>query len=173
MTLKVWIDGACEPVLNNLSSYGLIIEREIKEGYGIDPAGWELTNEPLLKEGKIIGSGSAMSNNVAEYSALIAFLEWYLKTGKLSSLGILDYESALIHSDSNLLVNQMNGSWKVKNGIYVNHYIKARNLINNHGLQQKLIFKWISREENTEADRLSKEAIIQWQNTNRTKTNEA
>jgi ribonuclease HI len=143
--LNVYIDGSCAP--ENPSGYatwGMIVKRD---------------NEYLAKLKDIVGHGLGMSNNVAEFSALIAFLEWYLKTGKFSSLGILDYEPALIHSDSNLLVNQMNGNWKVKNGLYVNHYIKARNLINNHGLQQKITFKWIPREENTEADELSKRAL--------------
>ena len=164
MTLKVWIDGACEPVLNNLSSYGLIIEREIKEGYGIDPAGWELTDEPLLKKGKIIGSGSAMSNNVAEYSALITFFLWYRSC-------IKNNEDVLIHSDSQLLVNQMRGLWNINSGkLYTKYAIKAKTILTE--TNPNINFKWIPREENTEADRLSKEVIIQWQNTNRIKTNE-
>ena len=83
--LNVYIDGACEPTLNNLSSYGLIVRRDVNPPI--------FNNMFLLKEGKIIGSGSAMSNNVAEYSALITFFLWYRSC-------IKNNEDVLIHSDS-------------------------------------------------------------------------
>ena len=154
--LQVYIDGACEPNPNGIASYGLIIVKETHEGYGSDPAGWEISNEQLLQEGKIIGFGSLMSNNVAEYSALLKFIEWY-------RANVQDNESALVHSDSNLLVNQMQGKWKAKDGLYYPYYLSAKELIQRH---KNISFKWISREENEEADRLSKEAIATWQSTN-------
>lgn len=149
MTLKVWIDGACEPINpGGTASYGLIIERPIPQ-----------VSFFHIEDCKIIGKGKEMSNNVAEYSALLAFLEWYLRTGKLTSLGILNYEPVEIMSDSQLLVNQMNGTWKAKSGLYLDYYKKAKNTIQIYGLHHRLTFKWIPREENQEADNLSKKVL--------------
>lgn len=151
--LKVWIDGACAPVNpGGTASYGLIVLREIYEGYGSDPAGWEISEEQLLQESKVIGTGKGMSNNVAEYSALIAFLKWY-------QLMLTD-ETVIIHSDSQLLVNQMQGKWKVNQpNLYAPYCFTAKAIIRDNQLMKNISFKWIPREENLEADRLSKEAI--------------
>jgi len=144
--LEVWIDGACEPVNpKGTASYGLVIKQN---------------GNLLYSESKIVGKGEGYSNNVAEYSGLIAFLKWLLTTGKLSSLAILDYDYATIRSDSLMLINQMSGAWRVKQGMYVPYYHQAIDFINTHGLYHHLTFKWIPREENWEADNLSKQALI-------------
>jgi len=144
--LEVWIDGACEPINpKGTASYGLVIKRN---------------GQMLHKESKIVGKGEGYSNNVAEYSGLIAFLRWLLTTGKFSSLAILDYDYATIYSDSLMLINQMSGSWQVKQGMYIPYYQQAIDLINTHGLYHHLKFKWIPREQNQEADGLSKQALI-------------
>ena len=136
--LEVFIDGACSPVNpGGTCSYGLVIKRN---------------DDYLLKEGNVIGSGCLMSNNVGEYSALQAFLRWYIKFG--------DAEEALIKSDSQLLVNQMAGVWKAKDGIYLSYYMDVQNTMKRNCLANRFKFKWIPREENMEADNLSKMAIV-------------
>ena len=98
-----------------------------------------------------------MSNNVGEYSALFAFLKWFIKLqSETSDLELRS--SAIIHSDSQLLINQMDGKWKIKSGLYVPYYINCCDIIREYNLRVRLFYKWIPREENVEADRLSKQA---------------
>jgi len=60
--INAWIDGACEPVNpGGTASYGLVI----KQG-----------DEVIVNNCGVVGSGNGMTNNVAEYSALIALFEW-------------------------------------------------------------------------------------------------
>jgi len=138
--LEVWIDGACEPVNpGGTATYGLVIKQK---------------HDTLLRQGQAIGSGKEMSNNVAEYSGLIALLVWY-KAEKRT-------DSVQIYSDSDLLVKQMTGLYRAKKGkkrgLYYPYYEQAVALINEIG-RSRLHFEWIPREENTEADELSKEAL--------------
>ena len=99
-----------------------------------------------------------MSNNVAEYSGLIAFLEWYL--GSQISLATKGFKKVpVIYSDSALLINQMQGEWMVKKGLYVPYYLRAQEMCQRHKFE--LSFCWVNREENAEADEWSKKALIQ------------
>jgi len=67
--------------------------------------------------------------------------------------------SAVIYSDSQLLVNQMEGRWGIKDGLYIPYFVNCRDIIREYRLLPRLVFKWIPREQNTEADRLSKLAL--------------
>lgn len=138
--LKVWIDGACEPVNpGGTASYGVVVKHQGKV---------------LFSECKVIGEGLAMSNNVAEYSGLIAFLEWYIPL----EAGFNTKRRPVIYSDCRLLINQMDGEWRALRGLYLPYYKKARNLILQNNLD--LSFWWVPREQNEEADALSKEALV-------------
>jgi len=140
-TLEVFIDGACEPINpGGTASYGLVI----KSG-----------TETLLKKSGIVGSGKEMSNNVAEYSGLISFLEWYHKNNR--------NDQVIVYSDSQLLINQMNRTWTVKGGLYKPYRDKALSLLTQE-ISQRIRYKWISKEENYEADKLSKEALASLRN---------
>lgn len=95
-------------------------------------------NEQLLhKGGKFLGSG--VTNNVAEYRGLLFLLE-YLKANQL--------DQVLIHSDSQLIVNQVNGSFKSANPFLTPLRNYARVLLADRTSQ----LKWIPREKNTAAD---------------------
>lgn len=133
---KVWIDGACAPINpGGTASYGVVVR------YG---------ENVLFEKGGIVGTGPAMSNNVAEYSGLIAFLEWYV--------GRDDKGVPRIHSDSKLLIRQMNGEWRVKQGLYVPYYNRAQALVQGNSLH--LNFWLVPREQNEEADKWSKKALL-------------
>lgn len=96
------------------------------------------------------GSGLAgrdVTSNYAEYTALAEALK------RLKALGIEG--DVLIRSDSQLLVGQMSAGWKVKGGMYVGKLKEARDLMKEFGL---IRFEWIRREENQEADLLTKMA---------------
>jgi ribonuclease HI len=87
-----------------------------------------------------------MTNNQAEYLALIKALKI------IEEMQIIDADLFL---DSQLLVKQMRGEYKVKAPNMIPLYKEARNLTENKNLS----FNWIKREENTQADSLANEAI--------------
>lgn len=94
------------------------------------------------------GSGLAgydVTSNYAEYTALAEALK------KLKVLGIEG--DILIRSDSTLLVGQMSEGWKIKGGMYVDKLKEARDLMKEFG---SIRFEWIPREQNTEADLLTR-----------------
>jgi ribonuclease HI len=87
------------------------------------------------------------TNNVAEYSALIKGLE------KARALGVKRIKAFL---DSELVVRQINGIYRVKNKNLLPLWIKARRLLDSFE-DYKVIH--IDRKENRDADRLAKDAI--------------
>ena len=87
------------------------------------------------------------TNNEAEYTGLIVGLQQALK---------LDISEIDVEGDSNLVVNQVQGLWKVKVPRLVPYKSKASSLL--HKFNSWTV-KHIPREENADADRLSKEAL--------------
>lgn len=81
------------------------------------------------------------TNNEAEYTGLIIGLV------KAKELGIMQLE---IRGDSNLVVNQIQGKWKIKSDRLESLCREARNLIKNF---DKTFITWIPREQNKLADR--------------------
>jgi ribonuclease HI len=98
----------------------------------------------LASEGKTIG---VATNNVAEYSALLAGLS------KAVRLGV---KELLVVSDSELLVKQMRGEYKVKNPALRELTLEARRLGSRVG---KVKYKAVRREQNALADKLVNEAL--------------
>lgn len=86
------------------------------------------------------------TNNVAEYTALIKGLQEALKH---------EVEEIEIFSDSELLVYQINGIYKVRNKKLIPLYEKVKELLNKF---KKYQISHIYREENSVADKLAKEA---------------
>ena len=87
------------------------------------------------------------TNNFAEYQGLIAALEYALKHGP---------KALKVISDSELLVRQIKGIYKVKNATLQDLHARAKELIAQ--------LEWFSighalREQNREADRLANEAM--------------
>ena len=150
--LEAYIDGACEPKNpGGTASYGVLVLRKSLERYGEGPMDVEPIEEPVWESSRIVGSGPKMSNNVAEYTGLIAFLEWY---------GNYSDEPVTIFSDSQMLVSQMSGKMKVRQGLYVPYFEKAMGLmavlVGQHWPKPE--FKWIPGKENP-ADELSVRAL--------------
>lgn len=84
------------------------------------------------------------STNLSEYLACLEVIKW---------LSNRDYGEAIIRGDSKLVVNQLNGYWSVKNGVYVE---KALETIQLFKKLRKTSIKWTSRNNNIRADELSK-----------------
>ena len=89
------------------------------------------------------------TNNVAEYSGLIAALE-YAAQHRFKAVKVL--------SDSELLVRQINGQYKVKAPVLQELYARARKLIRELNW---FAIEHIRREGNKEADRLANLAMDQ------------
>ena len=87
------------------------------------------------------------TNNVAEYRALIAALEWAKRHGR---------DRLHVRSDSLLLVQQMLGNYKVKNAGLQPLHAKARVLAHEIG---RVTFEHVGRAKNTHADRLANTAM--------------
>ena len=134
LMIIVYVDGLTEPVNpGGVGAVGFAAYRD---------------DERLCSEGRIVGEGPEMSNNRAEYEALCEALRWLVAKN-------LTNEKILVKSDSRLLVNQMQDKWKIKDGLYLEAYKKARCLADQFA---DLSFEWISREMNKEADSLTREA---------------
>jgi probable phosphoglycerate mutase len=87
------------------------------------------------------------TNNVAEYRALIAALEWAKRHG---------HGQLHVRSDSLLLVQQMLGNYKVKNAGLQPLHAKARLLARDIG---RVTFEHVGRSLNAHADRLANTAM--------------
>lgn len=87
------------------------------------------------------------TNNVAEYKALLAGLEYALQAG---------YSRVRFFSDSQLITRQIQGSYKVKKPDLIPLHRKAKELI---ARLQTFSIAYIPREENREADRLANQAL--------------
>lgn len=87
------------------------------------------------------------TNNIAEYTALIHALEHVDNTTA---------SEIYIYSDSELLIKQMNGDYRVKNEKLKELFTKALCLTRKFS---KVSFVHIGREQNKEADKLANKAI--------------
>jgi ribonuclease HI len=98
----------------------------------------------LAAHGETIGTAT---NNVAEYRALVAGLERALE---------LHVDEVEVVSDSELLVKQMRGEYKVKNEALRELSAEAASLARRLG---KVTYTAVRREHNELADRLVNEAL--------------
>jgi len=87
------------------------------------------------------------TNNFAEYQALIAALEYAVKHG---------HKALKVISDSELLVRQIKGIYKVKNSVLKDLHARAKELI---AKLDWFSIEHVLRGKNQEADRLANEAM--------------
>jgi ribonuclease HI len=126
---KLWIDGGARGNPGP-AAYGYVLEAD--------------DGTVLAAHGEAIG---VATNNVAEYSALIAGLE------KAVELGVNELE---VVSDSELLVKQMKGEYRVKNETLRDLANTATRLARQVG---RVRWTAVRREHNELADRLVNEAL--------------
>ncbi len=129
MKAKLFTDGGARGNPGP-AAYGFVIEAE--------------DGTVLAAHGETIGIAT---NNVAEYSALIAGLE------RAVELAIPELE---VVSDSELLVKQMTGVYRVKNEALRELSVEAARLARAVG---KVTYTAVRREHNELADRLVNEAL--------------
>ena len=108
------------------------------------PAGYGVYIE--LPDGNVEelhGGLGIATNNVAEYNGLLAALRWALENG---------HRDEHIRADSELLVKQMRGEYKVKHPGLQPLAARARLLV---AQLDRVKFEHVRREQNKDADRLS------------------
>jgi ribonuclease HI len=144
MGYNIFFDGCCEPK-NPGGSMGLGV-------VVLDTATDQVVHE--ISYGCIVGQNwhEPTSNNIAEYLAFLSALKWLSKQ---------DTCMVNFFGDSKLVVEQMNGSWGIKEGMYRQYALRAkeelRQLWREKGTDHSIF--WIPREENEAADKLSKAAL--------------
>ena len=113
-------------------------------GYGVRV---EDVNGGLITE--FNGFLGTATNNVAEYNGLLAALRYAQQHG---------HRTVRIKSDSELLVKQMRGEYRVKNAGLLPLYQQARSLAES---LDRIVFEHVRREQNKDADRLANLAMDQ------------
>ncbi|MDC8832966.1 ribonuclease HI family protein [Alteromonas gilva] len=129
MKYKGHFDGACNP---NPGAIGLGISIN-------DDAGQEIDYGYMPK-----GTGT---NNEAEYLAVLLLLQRALH------MGITSIECV---GDSKLVVNQLNGTYRINQDSLLKLHGKVMHLVNQFDSCE---FLWVRRQHNTRADELSKMAL--------------
>ena len=93
------------------------------------------------------------TNNVAEYQAVIAALEWRSQQSAISSQQL----TISFYLDSLLIVNQLKGIFKIKNSFLKKLTVKIKNL--EKELKVKIDYHHITRSKNKIADALVNQAL--------------
>ncbi len=102
--------------------------------------------QPPIEEADCLGR---MTNNQAEYTALVRALEHALELGP--------EHHVVVHSDSELMVKQMGGQYSVKNADLRPLYEEARDLA--RAFTGGVEFRHVRRALNSRADALCNEAL--------------
>jgi ribonuclease HI len=134
--IEVYFDGLCQPINpGGISCYAFIVKsdgRIVHSDYGV-------AAKPFSEES---------TNNVAEYTALAKALQWLLANN-------FNSKKVEIKSDSQLVVNQLTGDYKVKARRILPLFKQVLFLKTKF---QDIQIKWIPRDKNREADSLTNKA---------------
>lgn len=144
MTEKVIIkfDGFCAPTNpGTLATYGFVI---------------------MSKDGEFLTNGNGLAvpykdddatSNVAEYKALIEGLKVAAER---------DWDVIEVRGDSQVIIRQLQGVYKVKAERLVKLYLEARGYLKNYfGVQ----LTWVERNLNRDADLEAYKAYLKWHGT--------
>lgn len=108
-------------------------------------------DETKLLHSDFYAAAPVNTNNIGEYMALEKCIDFLLQEN-------LDADEIIIYGDSKLAINQMTGEYGMNSGGYI-PYAK-RCLIKLASFRKKPKLLWIPREQNFEADDLSKKHLI-------------
>ena len=137
--IEAYFDGLCDPNPGGVATYGFVIRKDgkkLQEGHG-------LAGKPKSPQA---------TNNVAEYTGLIKALEWLLDQ-KISG-------PVLVRGDSDLIIKQVKGEYKVKSPLLAPLHRQAVDLLDQ---LPEARLEWIPRERNADADRLTNLAYAEYQ----------
>src|SRR5688572_11176904 len=92
------------------------------------------------------------TNNVAEYTGVLKALEWAQREG-------LSDEKIVVRGDSELVIKQIKGEYKVKSPSIVGLFTQVRDLARKF---TAITFEWVPREQNKDADALTNRAYAEF-----------
>lgn len=134
MTINVYTDGGSRGNPGH-SGYGLVI--------------YDDNQKILFQESKYLG---VKTNNEAEYAGLIGALIWINNNQNSLKISKINF-----NSDSQLMIRQLTGLYKVKAPNLIPIFLKAKDLINS--ISSPITFKDVRRDFNKLADQLANEAM--------------
>jgi len=129
MRLTIYTDGACKGNPGP-AAIGVVVKDD--------------SQKEVARISEYIGYAT---NNKAEYRAVIAALDKAMK---------LEADELVLYIDSELVVRQLNGRYKVKSCSILPLYTKANELLKGF---KKVSIIHVNREQNTEADMLASTAL--------------
>lgn len=133
-----YFDGCCEPKNpGGAMGIGSIVK---------------IDGEPVYTESLFYPAKPTNTNNVSEYIGLGMILKYILDNK-------LDDQDITIMGDSQVAIKQMNGEYAINSGAYTKYAYRCKELISQ--FKKKPILFWIKREQNTEADNLSKKGLAE------------
>lgn len=136
MNLKMWFDGSCIPVNPGKETIGAVIVKNEK-------------NEIVYKKSKYEEHNEITSSNYAEYVGLSLGIDYLVS--------LKEFNQIQIFGDSQLVICQMNGVYRIKEGkMYSAIACTVLDKIKKNNLSGKIVFTWIPREQNLEADELTR-----------------
>ena len=139
LLIEAWFDGVCEPTNpGGHAAYGALMRRNGK-------VFWQVARH--------VGHGPKISNNVAEYAAVLAILYRLEESQEVREI--------VIRGDSKLVINQLGGRWRARRGLYLPFYRRAKVLTKTiqKSCGGNLKFEWVPRDQNGECDQLSKQVL--------------
>jgi ribonuclease HI len=127
--MMLYFDGLCEPLNpGGVATYGFVVYDN---------------NKKLHEEGGVVGAGmngEDVSNNVAEYTAMIRGME------RITSFG--HHGTLRVRGDSQLAIRQVTGRYSVRSKRLIPLHNKVMELKRNFTVVK---FEWIPRDLNEEA----------------------
>lgn len=108
-----------------------------------------LEDKIIHEEGFYLGE---TTNNVAEYNSVIKALLWYV-----SQVDLKVIESIKFYLDSELIVKQLNGIYKIKSKHLIPLAAKVKEI--ERFIKVKVYYSNVPRENNSESDRLVNQTL--------------
>lgn len=140
VTILIHFDGLCEPKNpGGVATFGFTVDRDGRRAH----EGSGLAAKPY---------SPGATNNVAEYTGILRALEWIVERG-------LEKEPVVVRGDSELIIKQLNGEYKVRSPLLAPLHQRVRELSFKF---PSIKFEWVPREENRDADALTNRAYAEY-----------
>lgn len=151
MNIVLYFDGSCEPVNpGGVATFGFALEGlgGITEGVA------------EVAAGGLLGQGSGMTNNLAEYAGLRAGLARLLGIAHVRGVQFGPDDTLTIKGDSKLVVEQVAGNWAANAPHLREQRDQVRAALHELGFGTVKTV-WVPREQNQRADALARFAYEQ------------
>lgn len=143
--VELWFDGGCEPANpGGTGVWGFVVKA---------------TGLNDLSQFGHLPAAPEMTNNIAEYTALgkaLRFLVDCTANPDMPAVLIVRDTDLVIRGDSKLVIEQLNGNWKCNKPRLKDLLARCHELLDQ--LTSNWRAEWIPREQNTEADALTRRA---------------